>query len=114
MKNWFRHLATPVELAVRSQQIGVVFTRYGVAGALASLGIEVGRRGLSVVGVPSGQHSPFDAVFGRNLAKTFVKLGPTFIKLGQILATRPDFVGEPVADELKILFDRVPSISFRE
>ena len=99
---------------MRSQQIGVVFTRYGVAGALTSLGIEVGRRGLSVVGVPAGQHSPFDAVFGRNLAKTFIKLGPTFIKLGQILAARPDFIGEPVADELKILFDKVPPIPFRE
>jgi ubiquinone biosynthesis protein len=113
MKKILQQLTTPVEIAVRSQQIGVVFTRYGIAGALASLGIEAGRRGLNVVGA-AGKPVPFDAVFGKNLAKTFVKLGPTFIKLGQILATRPDFAGEQVADELKVLFDRVPPISYRE
>jgi len=55
-----------------------------------------------------------DRVFGKNLAATLTKLGPSFIKLGQVLATRPDLVGEPVSEELKVLFDRVPAVPFFE
>lgn len=36
------------------------------------------------------------------------ELGPTFIKLGQILSTRPDLVGAALADELKGLQASVP------
>jgi ubiquinone biosynthesis protein len=36
------------------------------------------------------------------------ELGPTFIKLGQALATRPDFIGDELADDLAELQDRVP------
>lgn len=37
------------------------------------------------------------------------ELGPTFIKLGQILSTRPDVVGLPLAHELRKLQDHVAS-----
>jgi ubiquinone biosynthesis protein len=39
-------------------------------------------------------------------------LGTTFIKLGQVLSTRPDLVGKDVADELAKLQDEVPPFSF--
>ncbi len=103
-----------VDMGVRSQQIGFWFTTYGVAGSLASLGIEAGRKGLTVANVPGFKPIGFDAAFGRNLAQAFAKLGPTFIKLGQILASREDVVGPVVAGELRILFDRVPPIAFKE
>ncbi|MCK5414892.1 MAG: AarF/ABC1/UbiB kinase family protein, partial [Thermoplasmata archaeon] len=35
-------------------------------------------------------------------------LGPTFVKLGQMLSTRPDLIDEEIADELGHLRDRVP------
>lgn len=37
------------------------------------------------------------------------ELGPTFIKLGQILSTRPDLVGKKLADELRTLQDKAPA-----
>jgi len=38
------------------------------------------------------------------------ELGPTFIKLGQILAARPDLVGTSMANELKRLHSDVPAV----
>ena len=38
-------------------------------------------------------------------------LGPTFIKLGQFLGTRPDIVGETLAKDLQKLQDRMPAFS---
>ena len=39
-------------------------------------------------------------------------LGTTFIKLGQLLSTRPDIVGEKIAGELENLQDDNPAISY--
>lgn len=43
---------------------------------------------------------------------TFEELGPTFVKLGQVLSTRPDLIPEEYAEEFKKLQDRVPPIPF--
>ena len=42
------------------------------------------------------------------------ELGTTFIKLGQLLSTRPDIVGDKIADELANLQDDNPAISYDE
>ena len=41
------------------------------------------------------------------------ELGPTYIKMGQILSTRPDLVPVDFINELSILQDKVPSVSIR-
>ncbi len=41
-------------------------------------------------------------------------LGPSYIKLGQFLATRPDLIGTKRAFELKMLQDRLPPFSMAE
>jgi ubiquinone biosynthesis protein len=48
---------------------------------------------------------------GRRLAIALERLGPAYIKLGQMLATRPDIVGEDVASSLEHLQDRLPPFS---
>ena len=42
-----------------------------------------------------------------DLSKTLTKLGPTWIKLGQFLSTRPDIIGKDLSDKLKNLQDKV-------
>ena len=45
---------------------------------------------------------------GKGLATALVRLGPSWVKLGQFLATRPDVVGFAVARDLEELQDRMP------
>ncbi|HIP78721.1 MAG TPA: 2-polyprenylphenol 6-hydroxylase [Kiloniellaceae bacterium] len=44
---------------------------------------------------------------GQKLARALVELGPSFIKLGQMLSTRADLVGDQVAQDLADLQDRL-------
>ncbi|HJW40447.1 MAG TPA: 2-polyprenylphenol 6-hydroxylase [Rhizomicrobium sp.] len=56
----------------------------------------------------SGRAKNEPAPPGVRLARALESLGPAYIKLGQILATRPDIVGTDVALALEQLQDRLP------
>jgi ubiquinone biosynthesis protein len=51
---------------------------------------------------------PFPVQFRLRLER----LGPTYIKLGQILSLREDLLPKPITDELKNLLDRLPVVTF--
>jgi ubiquinone biosynthesis protein len=57
--------------------------------------------------------SLFTYLFSRNYAIYFFlsKSGPTFIKLGQLLATRPDLIGSDLANIFSSFQDKLPKFS---
>ena len=48
------------------------------------------------------------------IRKVLEELGPAYIKLGQMLSTRPDLVGIEIAEELQSLRDNTPITPFNE
>ena len=46
--------------------------------------------------------------------RALTALGPAYIKFGQILSTRPDVVGEALAQQLRVLQDKLPPFSTKE
>ena len=51
---------------------------------------------------------------GEKLCDALESMGTTFIKLGQFLATRPDIIGETIADDLIKLQDKLPPFELYE
>ncbi len=50
----------------------------------------------------------------QKIRETLEALGPSFIKLGQVLSTRPDILPEEVIIELTKLQDKAPEVEFNE
>ena len=51
---------------------------------------------------------------GDRFATALESLGPAYIKLGQMLATRPDIIGDDIAHSLESLQDRLPPFAVDE
>ncbi len=51
---------------------------------------------------------------GEKLCDALEGMGTTFIKLGQFLATRPDIIGNQLANDLEKLQDKLPAFNFDE
>ncbi len=47
------------------------------------------------------------------LRLSFEELGPTFVKFGQLMASRPDLVPQEYIDEMSLLHDQVQPLSFK-
>ncbi|HEX9735345.1 MAG TPA: AarF/UbiB family protein [Thermoanaerobaculia bacterium] len=50
--------------------------------------------------------------FPVQLRRRLEMLGPTYVKLGQILSMREDLLPRPITDELKNLLDRLPAVPY--
>ena len=48
---------------------------------------------------------------GERMARAFERLGPSYVKLGQFMATRPDIIGFDLANDLACLQDEMPPFS---
>jgi len=78
-------------------------SKYGLAGWLSQFDFALGK---SLLKNRNGQVLANESRETR-IRLALEELGPTFIKLGQIMSTRPDVVGSELADELQKLQTRV-------
>lgn len=109
----YRPLAKRVGNVVRLAEIIQVMVRHGFADFVQRLGLHEGiparlLRGLRLLDAPEN----VPETRGQRLRAMLTDLGPTFVKFGQILSTRPDLVGEELAQELGKLQDRVEVVPF--
>ncbi len=51
-------------------------------------------------------------MIGERVRQAFEELGPVFIKLGQVIATRQELLPEAITESLKQLLDQVPPLPF--
>jgi len=65
-------------------------------------------------GAPLERGEAFHEKRAAALIEALVLLGPTFVKLAQVFASRPDVVPEPYLSVLGALTDRVPVVPFDE
>ena len=93
----------------RWREILAVLRRYGLADWLTQFQLPFRDALKDPGGVPLSKYTREQRV---KMALT--DLGPTFIKLGQVLAARPDLVGPSLAEELKSLRARVPADSIEQ
>ncbi len=93
---------------------GWVLMREGVVSALPSEGmpasVRFGHRVASLV----ARRQAKDRKQSERLSIALNKLGPSWVKLGQFLATRPDVVGSAIATDLELLHDRIPPFDTQE
>lgn len=86
---------------------GWVLVREGVISALPSDGMPAPARfGHHLAGWFARRQAK-DREQSERLSIALNKLGPSWVKLGQFLATRPDVVGKVIAKDLELLHDRI-------
>ncbi|MEN8189352.1 MAG: AarF/ABC1/UbiB kinase family protein [Thermodesulfobacteriota bacterium] len=89
----------------RVYEIGATFARYGLADWLEDIPFP----GLSEKLKQDDGTSIVDLGLGERLRLALTELGTTYIKLGQMLSTRPDLIGEEAAAELTKLQSSTPA-----
>ena len=88
----------------RAADVAGVMVKYGLAGWLAEVNWEPIHDALKSHDGAVLSDEPFEA----RVRLAITDLGTTFIKLGQMLSTRPDMIGPALADELSKLQTDVP------
>jgi ubiquinone biosynthesis protein len=84
---------------------GFVFAREGVFGLVDTTRLPLPAR--AAVRAVRLIERPASSVAANRLAAALTRLGPSYVKLGQFLATRPDVVGVQFARDLETLQDKM-------
>ena len=89
----------------RLARAGLVFAREGVLGLIDPRPLPLPARWA--LATARLIERPASSIAANRLAAALTQLGPTYVKLGQFLATRPDVVGPALARDLESLQDKM-------
>jgi ubiquinone biosynthesis protein len=96
----------------RYKEIARVFIKHGFGTLLDQLGIlkylDIKKK------IMNKEEKDIQQSIGQRLRLALEELGPTFIKLGQIVSIRPDILSEDIINELEKLHDNALPFSFEE
>jgi ubiquinone biosynthesis protein len=111
-------IASPIHRHIRHAQryfqILEVLARHGMADVIHELRLDsLLERGKALV---TGGAPPevLGLTRAERLRRVMEELGPTFVKLGQVLSTRPDLIPPEWAEEFKKLQDDVPAVPYEQ
>ncbi|MEE2827066.1 MAG: AarF/UbiB family protein [Planctomycetota bacterium] len=110
MKRAFTSIPQLYRNVKRWTEIISILSKYGLADWLGRLNIDWMKDWIRA---PDGElvsHQKQSAL----IRMALTDLGPTFIKFGQLLSTRPDLIGPELAEELSLLQSDAPSDDFSE
>ena len=99
----------------RLRQILGVLVKYGFGYIVDRLHIEqsiIGKKFFSLR--PARKLDIFNIPKPVRIRKVLEELGPTFIKLGQIMSTRPDLIPIELCRELEKLQDKIPPFEYKK
>lgn len=100
-------MGTPLGDALRLARAGYVFAREGVLARLDPAGLPPGAApAFRLARLIERRHAGTGAA---RVSAALTRLGPSYVKLGQFLATRPDVVGPQLSKDLETLQDRMPA-----
>jgi ubiquinone biosynthesis protein len=91
----------------RFREVVAILAKYGLVDWISRLDIEFAKGWFKSADDQRLADLPIEA----RVRLAMSELGPTFIKLGQILGTRPDLIGPALAQELAKLQDNAPADS---
>jgi ubiquinone biosynthesis protein len=104
-------ISAPAHL-FRLGRAGFVFAREGVFGIVDPAAVPVPARPL--LRLARLVERPARGAAETRLSTALTRLGPSYVKLGQFLATRPDVVGAAFAHDLERLQDHMPPFPQQE
>jgi ubiquinone biosynthesis protein len=90
---------------LRLSRAGFVFAREGVLALVDTRPLPMPAKTAVALGRLIARRTAKDG--SSRLAAALTRLGPTYVKLGQFLATRPDVVGKEIARDLESLQDKM-------
>ncbi len=95
--------------ASRLKTILAVFAKHGLRNLVEKLNLDNFLQST----LSSGQTEKEHLSVPQRLRLSFEELGPTFIKFGQLLASRPDLIPDDYVEEMSFLHDQVQPLEYK-
>src|SRR6266403_6027790 len=100
-------LSLKPERIKRYKDVVALLIKYGRSDLVQQNDLEMGRGQVNALATTTEEKA-------HELAADLEKLGPTFIKLGQLLSTRGDLLPEPYLEALERLQDQIEPFAYEE